>query len=295
MTLKKPKLFIIAFLSFLNLYISYLCFISFRMQTRIDADFSKEQISIAYDEIDALFPIIPNISVSTIPLDSYKAYYYFRYGNNRKALSILSKIEKDNLNPYLFYVEYLKSLIFISSKQNDSALIYAEKAFYGWPKNINHYKLYNRLLVSSADTTAIINAFDKIDSIFYDRSQYGQVFINSLAAAKLSYIAKYDNKIIPTSKDLVGKWYEVYEMSNGDFTRLSKEMSFSGTTFETTGIEYDFILDKDSLLLFSKKKQNYIISKSIVYYDTIYKTLIISPSQSNGEKRDTYFKKAPLN
>ena len=283
--------FFLVTVSLCLLSISFFVFRSFQIQSRIDIDFSSEEISIEYEEIQNLFPPIPNISIATIPLDAYKSYYYSRYGNNQKALSILSDLEAKKVNPYLYYVEHLKSIIFISTNQLDSSLIYAKKAFYGWPKNINHYKIYNRLLVAKADTTEIIQAFDYIDSIFYDRSNYGEIFVNSLAAANLMYLAKYNNTIIPKASFLEGSWFEVIETVDRKYDTLSKTMSIKNDIFNTTGIEYKFKIEDNLLNLYSKKNSNYLISSSQIKFDTIYRTLILTPTQRNGEKRDTFFKK----
>ena len=50
-------------------------------QTLVDIDISNKSNSIEYDKIDGLFSSFPNVSVTTIPLNSYKAFYYYNFKN----------------------------------------------------------------------------------------------------------------------------------------------------------------------------------------------------------------------
>ena len=82
------------------------------------------------DKIDHITPEIPNITVTTIPMKSIKARYYFNAKKYDKALALLNDGSK--ANPYLFLSENL-SAIFLRQSKIDSAYVNARKAFYGLP------------------------------------------------------------------------------------------------------------------------------------------------------------------
>ena len=63
------------------------------------------------DKIDHITPDLPNITVTTIPMKSIKARYYFNAKKYDKALALLN--EGITANPYLFYSENLKAQIFL--------------------------------------------------------------------------------------------------------------------------------------------------------------------------------------
>ena len=97
-------------------------------------DFNNNQYSVTMDRIDHITPEIPNITVTTIPMKSIKARYYFNAQKYDKALKLLN--EGISANPYLFYSENLKAQIFLKQSKIDSAFINAKKAFMDYQKMI---------------------------------------------------------------------------------------------------------------------------------------------------------------
>ena len=67
--------------------------------------------------------------------------------------------EAINVNPHIFIGEYFKSKIYMARGKLDSAAYSAKKAFYGWPKNIDHYDNYLNILEFKRDTASLIDAF----------------------------------------------------------------------------------------------------------------------------------------
>ena len=70
---------------------------------------------------------IPNVTVTTIPLKSLKARYYFNNKQYDKALQYLESTNKTN--PYLFLTEFLKSKVYEKKENIDSAYYYSKKLF----------------------------------------------------------------------------------------------------------------------------------------------------------------------
>jgi hypothetical protein len=275
------KRLLLFFALLFSAYISFQVFISMRVQLDIDTQMSAKTFQVPYDEIESLFPYFPNISVTTIPLSAYKAYLYFTYSDVNKALSTLDNSE--NVNPYIFFNESLKSQIFTKINNLDSALYYAKKAFYGWPKNIDHYTRYSELLVTAKDTLEILNAFDHIDSLFYDRSQYGETFITSLAKAKLSYIANYDSTTTISKEFLYGKWKSVIEFENGSFiTKSNNVLEFDTSRYTDKDLLYGYQFKRDTIFLNPILNPSFIITKIGVRYSSKFNTLLLYPSQRNG-------------
>ena len=62
-----------------------------------------------------IVPDIPNITVTTIPINSVKARYYINAKKYNVALKLLDKATE--ANPYLYYSEILKARFF-KNKEN---------------------------------------------------------------------------------------------------------------------------------------------------------------------------------
>ena len=114
-------------LLFPTLYITITVYKSLKGQMLLLQDFNSNQYNLSLNRIDNIVPEIPNITVTTIPINSIKARYYVNAKKYDKAISLLENGTK--ANPYLYYSEILKSQIFQERGQLDSAKFYAKKAF----------------------------------------------------------------------------------------------------------------------------------------------------------------------
>lgn len=157
----KTKYYII-YLIFLflipTLFINNSVYNSLKGQMYLLEDFNSNQFNVPLSQVETIVPDIPNITVTTIPINSIKARYYINAKQYDKALELLDKGIK--ANPYLYYSEILKSQIFQEKSQIDSAMIYAKKAFYGLPNNDLHaYRLIN-LIYLKRDQESLEEAFD---------------------------------------------------------------------------------------------------------------------------------------
>ena len=121
-------------------------------------DFNSNQFNVPLNQVDTIVPDIPNITVTTIPINSVKARYYVNAKQYDKALALLNKGTK--ANPYLYYSEILKSQIFQEKGQIDSALVYAKKAFFGLPNNDLHAARLINLINLKRDRESLEQAFE---------------------------------------------------------------------------------------------------------------------------------------
>jgi len=140
-----------------TIYINNQVYTSLKGQMILLQDFNSNQFNLPINQVDNVVPDIPNITVTTIPINSVKARYYVNAKKYDKALDLLEKGTK--ANPYLFYSEILKSQIFQEKGLLDSAKVYARKAFFGLPNNDLHATRYINLINLTRDREALEEAF----------------------------------------------------------------------------------------------------------------------------------------
>jgi len=278
---------------FLSIYISYNVLISFRYQFIFREDQLSSSFSFTSEEMSNV-PSIPNVGVSTIPIDALKSNYFFKEGKYKEANRLLDNGAK--MNPYIYFSEYTKARFFVFTKQFDSAHFYAKKAFYGWPKYIEHYKLYNNTLVQRKDTLEILKAYDTINKYFNDKTAYYDDFLNSLSNAKLRYlITQYDSLTSIDTSALEGSWNQVYQFETGEIIKLNNLISFKNNTFSNASSSYDYEIKSDTINIIFKST-NKSAAKYPIFYSKKYETLILKnvPKQINMDSiytQDQFFKK----
>jgi tetratricopeptide (TPR) repeat protein len=145
-----------------SIYINNSVYKSLKGQMILLQDFNSNQYNLPLNQVDTVVPDIPNITVTTIPINSVKARYYVNAKRYDKALSLLD--EGTKANPYLYYSEILKSQIFQEKGQLDSALTYAKKAFFGLPNNDLHASRYINLINLTRDRAALEESFELLTS-----------------------------------------------------------------------------------------------------------------------------------
>ena len=123
-------------------------------------DFNTNKYSIPLNQIESLIPPIPNITVTTIPMDAIKARYYFHYKKYDKALGYAQTARKQN--PYLMYPELLLSQINLAKGNILKSKTYAKKAFFNLPNNNLHASHYLQLLIETGDKIRFSETFDAL-------------------------------------------------------------------------------------------------------------------------------------
>ena len=63
-----------------SIYVTNNVYESLKGQMYLLQDFNSNQFNVPINQIDALVPDMPNITVTTIPINSIKARYYFNAG-----------------------------------------------------------------------------------------------------------------------------------------------------------------------------------------------------------------------
>tara|TARA_B100001059_G_scaffold234760_1_gene278145 strand:- start:637 stop:2508 length:1872 start_codon:yes stop_codon:yes gene_type:complete len=141
-----------------SIYVSNKVYESQKGQMFLLQDFNSNSFNIPLNKVENIVPDIPNITVTTIPINSVKARYFVNAKQYDKALSMLDK--GTVANPYLYYSEILKSQIYKEKGQLEKAKEYAKKAFFGLPNNDLHSSSYINLLSITRDKDELEKAFE---------------------------------------------------------------------------------------------------------------------------------------
>ena len=67
-------------------------------------------------------------------------------------------------------------------------MFYSKKAFFSWPKNIEHFKLYLELIAQRGDTLSILDAGRFVDSTVDNQSEFITALKKQYNIAKLTYL-----------------------------------------------------------------------------------------------------------
>jgi O-antigen ligase len=144
-------LFPAAWFSFLNLQ-------SLKVQRMIyDNIKENEEVYSAPLSVALSLPDFPNLVLGCVPVNGVKAEYLIANKKPDEALAELSKFPE--LNRYSNHCDNLRSIIFESRGQADSAYYYSHRAFFNYPRVYPYYKRFLRCCVLNSDTASMGKAF----------------------------------------------------------------------------------------------------------------------------------------
>ena len=261
--------------------ITYTTYQSLKGQMFLLRDFNSNKYSITMDKIDNITPDLPNITVTTIPMKSIKARYYFNAKKYDKAIKLLN--EGIPANPYLFFSENLKAQIFLKQNKIDSAFVNARKAFYGLPKNALHASTYAQAISLKRD----LNSAKKVFEVLSDKS--GEVIwknflivLSQMVQSGEKDFIKYASqafKIYPNDKELFSlKKLAVIGQANINRAQVFSNEGlayFNNKLYVEAGIEFENAANIDSLEYahFENAASAYFMAgdygKSIQYSDKV--------------------------
>jgi O-antigen ligase len=141
-----------------SIYVHKLTYDSLKIQKFVMGEVNADPV-MKTEDVEKL-PSIPDMSSSTLPLKAMIARYYIRDKNYDKALALLK--ESDNVNPHLYYNDFLRTAIYAAKNNFDSALYSSKKAFYNWPNATSYYKNLIFAASKKKDSTEIKKAFNSI-------------------------------------------------------------------------------------------------------------------------------------
>ena len=258
---------------------------------RIVAEDSKELLS--YNEVDSILPFFPNLGLSSTPIDMHRAIYSIKEGDYERAKDLIKSSNK--INPYTYVGEYLYARLYLAEGKLDSALYYSFRSFYKWPKNPQHYKTYNEVLVKLKDSTALLNAFKYLDSSRQSNPIYNNDFVKSYNEIKIQYLLNdFDDKVSITLNELKGTWVRSYYFENNEVVSDSNlKYHFEDKFFiNPSGNKFSYKLSKDSLNIFSTSKPYKLMQSINIYYSPSRDALLFNNVMfETGKFQNQFFKK----
>ncbi|MGB4724284.1 MAG: O-antigen ligase family protein, partial [Sediminibacterium sp.] len=141
-----------------SIYVHKLTYESLKIQKFVMGEVNADPV-MKTEDVEKL-PSIPNMSSSTLPLKAMIARYFIRDKKYDEALRLLK--ESDNVNPYLYYNDFLRTAIYAAKNNFDSALYSGKRAFYNWPNATSYYKNLIFAASKKKDSAEIKKAFNLI-------------------------------------------------------------------------------------------------------------------------------------
>ena len=274
-----------------SILINYSTFKSLVGQYKLAKDVGKFEYS--PEEVDHLLPEIPNVTAVIIPINVTKAMYLIKYNRLLEAVKLIEAADK--AQPYTKVGEYLKSRVFIANGVMDSALSNAKRAFYGWPKNINHYATYNEVLIFNKDTLEILNAYKSLDPSLAAKNEYKKVFSESYNQAKFAYlITDFPDSRKIDRNEIQGDWVRGYNFPNNKFIP-DNNYTFNfekNLVTNNLGETYKYSIQEDSLnFYFNNSLGKKIMTFGIRYSDSLSTLILKGIKLNDGTIQDQFYKR----
>lgn len=125
-------------------FVTYRAYLSMKDQMILLSEFNSNNFRTPLNKISLMNSSIPNISVTTIPLDHMKANYFIAFNNYNKAKSLIKS--GNSSNPYLGFGDLLLSRIYFNEKKLDSSLHFALEAINKLPNNGAHIQNFYKVV-----------------------------------------------------------------------------------------------------------------------------------------------------
>jgi len=290
--MNKAFTIIIFIISIFCLSSNYLIKKSLQGEFALNYSFPNTNATLA--QVDSLLPIYPKLGASAYPINLYRAKASLMYDDIEKGYKYVHLAKRDN--PYTSSSDYYLSLIHRQYGDIDSAMFYSKKAFFAWPKNIEHFKLYLELIAQRGDTLSILDAGEFVDSTVDNQSEFIATLKKQYNIAKLTYlITSYPDASYVNNDALIGQWDRVYNFKNSpDVFDSSTNYTFNDNSVlirsQNDTLEYNYDIKLDSIFFYFKGSSNSFSSNKLVYSDSL-KTLIFKNVFINDIYQDQYFKK----
>tara|TARA_B100000780_G_scaffold114490_1_gene80225 strand:+ start:377 stop:2701 length:2325 start_codon:yes stop_codon:yes gene_type:complete len=243
---------VLAFLFLIpSLSLTFSTYVSQVSQMIILSDFNADKYNLTLKEIETHIRPIPNVTVTTIPMDAIKARYYFYYKKYDKALEYALKSKK--ANPYLHYGDIIASRVYSVKGEDEKSMESVQKAFFGMPNNSLHIGEFMSTILEQKDNEALEKAYPYLTRA--NRSMNWKAYLVTKSALTLPgdpiYIKRAEKaqKLFPTD-DQFRKLTKTAKI--GD-TRINQAFSvsqqaqikYTEQSFIESAILYDKSIDLD--------------------------------------------------
>lgn len=220
-------------------YISYLTYKSMKGQMILMRETNSEAKE-PLENIANIFPPIPNISVTTLPLQSMKARYYMRDKRYDEAIKLLD--EGSKANPYIYYSEFLKAALYFSIDKMDSAYKYGKMSFYNWPRASNYFSNYVAILGRLKDTAEIKNAFStyvkyRNEAFAWNTYLMGMLQSRGRGNPQLLMMADSALKLFPADSNLIQRRKEILGTFSTSGAAVTEDLVKQANVFYQEGAQ----------------------------------------------------------
>ncbi len=229
-----PKLFIAFSLLLLiaSIYINNQVYKSLKVQKYVMGEIDADPKMALADVKDA-FPSIPNLSTSTLPIPALVARYYFRDKQYDDAMRLLN--ESQDINPALHYNDFIKTAVFASQQKFDSVSLYANRAFYNWPRATSYYKNVIFAAARKKDTAEINKAFATYVKYRNEPEAWNQYLLGRFEL--LGGKNELSLKILDSALKLFPKDTTTFVKIKGLFASAGAAIAPAANDFTTKGIQ----------------------------------------------------------
>ena len=229
-----------------SLYVSNKVYDSLKNQMYLIRDFNTAQYKTAVSDVIAMDLSIPNVTVTTIPMNDIKARYLINAKKYDNALNLLHKDR--NANPFLFYKEFLMSNAYEKKGVIDSAYYYARQAYKGLPNNQAHVAKFLKFAMVKKDLEAIkLATSNLLDS-------HSKINWQNILTAYLDLVGHGDKELIQLTDRAVKLFpYEENIMTLKKLANVSSEnISKASSTSEKALLNFNKKNYKEAARLYLK-------------------------------------------
>lgn len=184
---------LILFVCLFTIWGNFKVYYSSLFQAYIMYDYNHDTFNVPIDLIKAAPNVIPNVTLTTIPIKFLQARYY----EELDSIEVAKKMyfESININPYLRAIEAELSGLYFDQEQYDSAYYYSKIAFNAIPNSNVHRHAYFQVLKEKKDTTALLEAFNILKK--YDNDNHWKEYLLN----RYQIVGSGDNQVIELLKE----------------------------------------------------------------------------------------------
>jgi len=285
------RYFLIFILLLLTLCSNFYSFKNLRAEYHFKRKMYYNEESISYKYVDSIFPSFPNVSSVGSPIDLIKATAALKEGNISLGIDHLNKSRI--INPYTHVADVIMAKYYLSIGNLYEAKYYATEAFKNWPKNEQHFSIYNQVLTELKDTLAIMNAFISLPQNIKEQQNFQNIHFSSINKAKLKYlITDYPSAKFPSKRQLLGNWIRGYNFPNQFVKDTTLTYEFTEDQMITKdGSIYHYELKNDSIYISFYESRKLLNKYPIKFSDSLETLILGNVKILNGNLQDQFFKK----
>jgi tetratricopeptide (TPR) repeat protein len=247
--------------------INYLSFQSMRGQLYLMYEIDKTP-SLSLAKVQSLFANantkIPNLTSSAdLAIDAVISRYYIKEKKYDSALILLDNSKM--ANPYLYYNEFLKGLIYIKTNQLDSANKYCKLSFYNRPRDQAYFTNMMVTAFNRKDTLELNKAFNtyiKFRNECYPYKIYLNTIIDLTSNNDQWLISIADSAIKKFPKD-TANLKDIISYRTILVNRINRSSAKANTSNVIVNNDLQLVAQTEALAIVAFNKKDYINASNL--------------------------------